>query len=114
MVSLLDFLRHEEESRQRHEDAAGTHSDPPEESDVIHIPGEDSGHAATAGADAELEFRIDRDGGEEVDADEWVDEAGAAEALAELLYGHRPESLREVCVFADGHVFSGNQGRMSA
>lgn len=38
-----------------------------------------------------------------MDADEWVNETRATEALAELFDGHRAESLREVCVFADSH-----------
>jgi hypothetical protein len=60
----------------------------------------------------ELELRLDRQRCEDVDADEGIDENGAAQALAELLDGHRPEALGEIGMLAGCHVEI--QGRMSA
>lgn len=96
MVSLVDFLRHEEETGHGHENPTDGHGYPPEGTDVFRVP-EKGGYGGTAATgEVELELGEDSHGGKEMNTDERVDEAGAAETLAEFLHGHGTEAFGQV------------------
>lgn len=105
VITLFDFLRHEDESSERHEYAADTHRNPPKWTDGFRVPHEDSTRGLSAWSHAELELCKDRCGCEEMDAEEWIDETGATKALAQLLHGHGTEVLWEICFRESCHGF---------
>lgn len=111
VISLFDFLRHEEEASEGHEEAADPHGDPPEGAEGSEVPHHRMGGTAAAGH-AEFELGEDGGGGEEVDEQEGIDEAGAAQALAKFLDGHGIETIRQIDVGGGGQEIF--QGRMSA
>lgn len=111
MISLFEFLAHEGDAAEGHDEEADDGDECPEGSGGPEEVGvEHAREIGIGGGGGDLEFDGHGGDGEEVDGEERIDEAAAAQALAQLLDGHRIEALRQV-MFPQG--FHGVEGGRS-